>query len=214
MKIKQTNISKYLQYAHTNLHSDYIPTVDKVKRTREKLNNVIQRDVKKHGGVLLTTFRDMGADFMTDKERIESIMNAIGVYRIPPPSEKRPHLWYREESNNWIYTGDMLVDDWYDYLGNPHIITTSGGMITVLLSDEGVEYMNRCALKVGFRPSPTYQLKKSEGEILDEEVEKLNGQLDAYFDKDETDWSIGYKLIQQFWDPTEKPDIVKSLWED
>jgi hypothetical protein len=45
-------------------------------------------------------------------------------------------------------------------------------------------------------------------------VEKLNGQLDAYFDKDETDWSIGYKLIQQFWDPTEKPDIVKSLWED
>jgi len=32
--------------------------------------------------------------------------------------------------------------------------------------------------------------------------------------EDETDWSIGPKLIQQFWDPTEKPDIVRSLWED
>ena len=176
MKIKQTNISKYLQYAHTNLHSDYTPNVEKVNRTREKLNNVIQRDVKKHGGVLLATFRDMSADFMTDKERIESIMNAIGVYRIPPPSEKRPHLWYREESNNWIYTGDMLVDDWYDYFGNPHIITTSGGMITVLLSDEGVEYMNRCAMKVGFRPSPAREKSK-----------KLIDTLYTYLDLD-ADW--------------------------
>jgi hypothetical protein len=147
MKIKQTNISKYLQYAHTNLHSDYIPTVDKVKRTREKLNNVIQRDVKEHGGVLLTTFRDMGADFMTDKERIESIMNAIGVYRIPPISQKQSYLWNRIDLPDY----NSEKQDWYDYLGNPHIITTSGGMITVLLSDEGVEYMNKCAMKVGFR---------------------------------------------------------------
>ena len=107
---------------------------------------------------------------------IESIMNAIGVYRIPPPSEKRPHLWYREESNNWIYTGDMLVDDWYDYFGNPHIITTSGGMITVLLSDEGVEYMNRCAMKVGFRPSPAREKSK-----------KLIDTLYTYLDLD-ADW--------------------------
>jgi hypothetical protein len=177
-----------------NLHSDYTPNVEKVSRTREKLNNVIQRDVNENGGVLLTSFR--GEDFLTDKERIESIMNAIGVYRIPHPSEQRPFLWDRI---------DLLDDDcnhqaWYDYLGNPHIITTSGGRITVLLSDEGVEYMNKCAMKVGFRPSPTR--KKSEGEILDEEVEKLIEQIfDTYVYEDETDWSIGPKLIQQFWDP-------------
>jgi hypothetical protein len=145
MKIKQTNISKYLQYAHTNLHSDYIPTVDKVKRTREKLNNVIQRDVKEHGGVLLTSFRR--EDFLTDKERIESIMNAIGVYRIPPISQKQSYLWNRIDLPDY----NSEKQEWYDYLGNPHIITTSGGMITVLLSDEGVEYMNKCAMKVGFR---------------------------------------------------------------
>jgi hypothetical protein len=150
MKIKQTNISKYLQYAHTNLHSDYLPTVDKVKRTREKLNNVIQRDVKEHGGVLLTSFRrEYG---LTDKERIEFIMNAIGVYRIPHPSEQRPFLWDRID----LLDDDSEKQGWYDYLGNPHIITTSGGRITVLLSDEGVEYMNKCAMKVGFRPSPTH----------------------------------------------------------
>jgi hypothetical protein len=71
-------------------------------------------------------------------------------------------------------------------------------MITVLLSDEGVEYMNKCAMKVGFRPSPTR--KNSEVEILPP-------------NEDETDWSIGTKLIQQFWDPKANLQIVQSLWE-
>ena len=211
MKIKQTNISKYLQCAHTNLHSDCTPTVDKVKRTREKLNNVIQRDVKEHGGVLLTSFRR--EDFLTDKERIQSIMNAIGVYRIPPISQKQSYLWDHIDLPDFCtrIPNNSEKRDWYDYLGNPHIITTSGGMITVLLSDEGVEYMNKCAMKVGFRPSPTR--KKSEGEILDEEVEKLIEQFDTYLYEDETDWSIGTKLIQQFWDPKANLQIVQSLWE-
>jgi len=208
MKIKQTNISKYLQYAHTNLHSDYLPNVDKVKRTREKLNNVIQRDVKEHGGVLLTSFRR--EDFLTDKERIESIMNAIGVYRIPPISQKQSYLWNRIDLPDY----NSEKQEWYDYLGNPHIITTSGGMITVLLSDEGVEYMNKCAMKVGFRPSPTR--KNSEVEILppnEDDVNKLIEQFNTYLYEDETDWSIGTKLIQQFWDPKANLQIVQSLWE-
>jgi hypothetical protein len=66
-------------------------------------------------------------------------------------------------------------------------------------------------MKVGFRPSPTR--KKSEGEILDEEVEKLIEQFDTYLYEDETDWSIGTKLIQQFWDPKANLQIVQSLWE-
>lgn len=180
MKIKQTNISKYLQYAHTNLHSDYTPNVDKVKRTREKLYNVIQRDVKEHGGVLLTSFRR--EDFLTDKERIESIMNAIGVYRIPPISQKQSYLWNRIDLPDY----NSEKQEWYDYLGNPHIITTSGGMITVLLSDEGVEYMNKCAMKVGFRPSPTR--KNSEVEILppdDEDVKNLIEQFRTYLHWDD-----------------------------
>ena len=208
MKIKETNISKYLQYAHTNLHSDYTPNVEKVNRTREKLNNVIQRDVKEHGGVLLTSFRR--EDFLTDKERIESIMNAIGVYRIPPISQKQSYLWNRIDLPDY----NSEKQEWYDYLGNPHIITTSGGMITVLLSDEGVEYMNKCAMKVGFRPSPTR--KNSEVEILppdEEDVKNLIEQFNTYLYEDETDWSIGTKLIQQFWDPKANLQIVQSLWE-
>jgi len=208
MKIKETNISEYLQYAHTNLHSDYTPNVEKVNRTREKLNNVIQRDVKEHGGVLLTSFRR--EDFLTDKERIESIMNAIGVYRIPPISQKQSYLWNRIDLPDY----NSEKQDWYDYLGNPDIITTSGGMITVLLSDEGVEYMNKCAMKVGFRPSPTR--KNSEVEILppdEEDVKNLIEQFNTYLYEDETDWSIGTKLIQQFWDPKANLQIVQSLWE-
>lgn len=211
MKIKQTTISNYLQYAHTNLHSDYTPNVDKVKRTREKLYNVIQRDVKEHDGVLLTLFR-REPDFLTHKERIESIMNAIGVYRIPPISQKQSYLWNRIDLPDY----NSEKQDWYDYLGNPDIITTSGGMITVLLSDEGVEYMNKCAMKVGFRPSPTRQLKKSEIEILppnEEDVKNLIEQFNTYLYEDETDWSIGTKLIQQFWDPKSNLKIVQSLWE-
>lgn len=209
MKIKQTNISKYLQCAHTNLHSDYTPNVEKVSRTREKLNNVIQRDVNENGGVLLTSFR--GEDFLTDKERIQSIMNAIGVYRIPPISQKQSYPWNRLDLP--YYNSEK--EDWYDYLGNPHIITTSGGMITVLLSDEGVEYMNKCAMKVGFRPSPTR--KNSEVEILppdEEDVKNLIEQFRTYLNEDDTDWSIGTKLIQQFWDPKANLQIVQSLWED
>ena len=208
MKIKETNISEYLQYAHTNLHSDYTPNVEKVNRTREKLNNVIQRDVKEHGGVLLTSFRR--EDFLTDKERIESIMNAIGVYRIPPISQKQSYLWNRIDLPDY----NSEKQDWYDYLGNPDIITTSGGMITVLLSDEGVEYMNKCAMKVGFRPSPTR--KNSEVEILppdEEDVKNIIEQFNTYLYEDETDWSIGTKLIQQFWDPKANLQIVQSLWE-
>ena len=56
-------------------------------------------------------------------------------------------------------------------------------------------------------------MKKCEGEILDEEVKKLIEQFDTYLYEDETDWSIGTKLIQQFWDPKANLKIVQSLRE-
>ena len=143
MKIKETTISKYLQYAHTNLHSDYTPNVDKVKRTREKLYNVIQRDVKEHDGVLLTLFR-REPDFLTHKERIESIMNAIGVYNVPDIMDGRSYLWHKITGNDIFPTHG---DYWPSYLGNKEICSY-GGRVVVVLSDEGVKWLNEIVDKV------------------------------------------------------------------
>ena len=221
MKIKQTNrtYSNYLKSKHiyfderlidANLDGNFMSDIINewagvVNTTRQKMKNVITKDQREHGGVLLTSFRR--EDFLTDKDRIEYLMDEIGVYWVPPAKQGQPYLWYRREPD---YHHSQGIE-WYDYFGDSSI-TQSGGLVVVLLSDEGVEYLNKCALKVGFRPSPVRE--KSEGEILDEDVKNLIEQFDTYLYEDETDWSIGTKLIQQFWDPTEKPDIVKSLWED
>ena len=163
MKIKQTNRAHYLKSKHiyfderlidANLDGNFMSDIINewavvVNTTRQKMKNVITKDQREHRGVLLTSFRR--EDFLTDKERIEHLMDEIGVYWVPhveqvPPSQ--PYLWYRREPNYHHSQGN----EWYDYFGDESI-TYSGGLVVVLLSDEGVEYLNKCAMKVGFRPS-------------------------------------------------------------
>lgn len=186
-EIKQTNRSKYLKSKHiyfdervidANLDGNFMSDIINewagvVNTTRQKMRNVITKDYREHGGVLLTSFRR--EDSLTDTERIEHLMAEIGVYWVPPVKQGQPYLWYRREPdyhNSQTSTGK----EWYDYFGDSSI-NQSGGLVVVLLSGEGVKYLNKCAMKVGFRPSPARE--KSEGEILDEEVKKLIGQLDT-----------------------------------
>jgi|LakMenEpi03Aug12_release.lakeMendotaPanAssembly.Ray.scaffolds.fasta_scaffold430544_2 hypothetical protein len=223
MKIKQTNrtYSNYLKSKHiyfderlidANLDGNFMSDIINewagvVNTTRQKMKNVITKDEREHGGVLLTSFRR--EDFLTDKDRIEYLMDEIGVYWVPPAKQGQPYLWYRREPDYHHSQGN----EWYDYFGDDSI-TQSGGLVVVLLSDEGVKYLNKCAMKVGFRPSPTR--KKSGVEILppnEEDVKNLIEQFRTYLYEDETDWSIGTKLIQQFWDPKANLQIIQSLWE-
>jgi len=158
MEIKETNRSHYLKskqiYVDVRV-SDDDPLVSDiinkwvgvVNTTRQKMKNVITKDQREHGGVLLTFGRS--DDFLTHKERIEYLMDEIGVYWVPPVKQGQPYLWYRREPD---YHHSQEGIQWYDYFGDSSI-TQSGGLVVVLLSDEGVKYMNKCAMKVGFRPS-------------------------------------------------------------
>lgn len=168
MEIKKTQRSKYLKCKQircdeieggtliSNIMGEW---VGKVNKTRQKMKNIIKEDQRKHGGVLLTSYRHAN-DFMTDKERIEYLMDDMGVFLVPTHAawnvvptrhqqikQIRPYIWYRNEPD---YPGNSMGNEWYDYYGDDSI-TQSGGLVVVLLSDEGVEYLNRCAMKVGFR---------------------------------------------------------------
>jgi hypothetical protein len=144
------------------------------------------------------------------------LQDAIGVYNIHDFLNGGSYPWHKVSSVN----PDVILQGtgWPQYLGDPSI-QNGGGRVVVVLSDEGVKWLNEIADKVKSYipvdiPTTNPTKEKSEGEILDEEVKKLIEQFDTYLYEDDTDWSIGTKLIQQFWDPTEKPDIVRSLWED
>jgi hypothetical protein len=144
------------------------------------------------------------------------LQDAIGVYNIPDFLNGLSNSWSKVSSlnSNEYFQGT----GWPQYLGDP-TIQNGGGRVVVVLSDEGVKWLNEIADKVKAYipvdvPTTKPTKEKCEGEILDEEVNKLIEQFNTYLYEDDTDWSIGTKLIQQFWDPTEKPDIVRSLWED
>ena len=148
------------------------------------------------------------------EEILQLLYNAIGVYSIPDIMDGRSHLWHK-------ITGDDINpihgDYWPSYLGEKEICSY-GGRVVVVLSDEGVKWLNEIADTVKAYipvdvPTTKPTKEKCEGEILDEEVNKLIEQFNTYLYEDDTDWSIGTKLIQQFWDPKSNLKIVQSLRE-
>lgn len=80
------------------------------------------------------------------------IQDAIGVYEVPDKDRReaddilngRSHLWSKMTTN---VDGGFEGNYWHDYLGNKNI-TTDGGRIVVVLSDEGVKWLNEIANKV------------------------------------------------------------------
>jgi len=132
------------------------------------------------------------------------LQEAIGVYNIPDflVLDEGSYLWYKVSSVN---PDEFLQGTgWRQYLGDP-TIQNGGGRVVVVLSDEGVKWLNEIADKVKPYipvdiPTTKPTKEKCEGDILDEEVETLIQQLNTFLDVDETDWSIGPKLIQQIFD--------------
>jgi len=153
------------------------------------------------------------------------LQDAIGVYDVPDKNRRevddilngRSYLWSKMTTN---VDGGFEGNYWHDYLGDENI-ATDGGRVVVVLSDEGVKWLNEIADKVKEYISvdvPTTKSAKenSEVEILppdEEDVKNLIQQFYTYLNEDETDWSIGYKLIQEFWDPKANLKIVQSLRE-
>jgi len=111
------------------------------------------------------------------------IQDAIGVYNIPDFLNGGSHSWGKVSSVN---SDEYLQGTgWPQYLGDPSI-QNGGGRVVVVLSDEGVKWLNEIVDKVKAYipvdvPTTKPTKEKCEGEILDEEVEKLIGQLDAYW---------------------------------
>ena len=75
---------------------------------------------------------------------VGQIQDAIGVYNIPDITNGNSHLWSKMASHE---DGLLLGYDWPYYLGDESI-TAGGGRVVVVLSDEGVKWLNGIAEKV------------------------------------------------------------------
>ena len=80
------------------------------------------------------------------------IQDAIGVYDVPGKDRRKAdyilsghsHLWSKMTTN---VDGGFEGHRWHDYLGHENI-TEVGGRVVVVLSDEGVKWLNEIADKV------------------------------------------------------------------
>ena len=80
------------------------------------------------------------------------LQDAIGVYDVPGKDRRKAdyilsghsHLWSKMTTN---VDGGFEGHRWHDYLGHENI-TEVGGRVVVVLSDEGVKWLNEIADKV------------------------------------------------------------------
>ena len=95
---------------------------------------------------LLRRFR-MGPTYNPNVEVILGILyNVIGVYFIPDIRDERPYLWSKI-TNFTDEINPVLGNYWPSYFGSSTIADGSG-RIVVVLSDEGVKWLNEIADKV------------------------------------------------------------------
>jgi hypothetical protein len=72
------------------------------------------------------------------------LQDAIGVYNVPDILNGRSYLWSKMTTN---VDGGFEGNYWHDYLGDKNIAAV-GGRVVVVLSDEGVKWLNEIADKV------------------------------------------------------------------
>jgi hypothetical protein len=154
MEIKSTNVFKWLKSEQIKFiegddtdtetrtivnqgiirtYEEYVPRMEK---TRKKINKLIQ------------SVRYLPNDEETIKELTE-LRDSIGPWMIMPETESIG-LWFRYNFEVKAFTGgDISVYDfkeldniWYDFLGEPTTIRERGGYVLVMLSDEGIVYLN------------------------------------------------------------------------
>ena len=72
------------------------------------------------------------------------LQDAIGVYNVPDILNGRSYLWSKMTTN---VDGGFEGNYWHDYLGDKNIAAV-GGRVVVVLSDEGVKWLNEIVDKV------------------------------------------------------------------
>jgi len=129
------------------------------------------------------------------------LQDAIGVYNIPDFLNGGSHSW--GYSHSWGKVSSVNSNEhlqgtgWPQYLGDP-IIQNGGGRVVVVLSDEGVKWLNEIASKVMNLRLSSMASTYIPSDIPTTKPTKENSE-------DETDWSIGTKLIQKF--------MIKQFYE-
>jgi len=130
----------------------------RTETTREKIDKVRTADKIGRSLAYLTS------------ETLDALYNAIGVYDVPDILDGNSHVWRK-------MTGDEINDniigmDWRDYLGDRNKILFGGGRIVVMLSPEGVKWLNGIADRVKQyipsdvptnKPTPTHREKSNMG---------------------------------------------------
>jgi hypothetical protein len=91
----------------------------------------------------------MGQAYNDDvRNLLDWLQDAIGVYNVPDMFHvhlaELSYLWSKMTTN---VDGGFEGNYWHDYLGDKNIDTT-GGRVVVVLSDEGVKWLNEIADKV------------------------------------------------------------------
>ena len=113
------------------------------------------------------------------------IQDAIGVYNV--------HDFLENQSWSKMSSVDpdqpLLGTGWHQYLGDPSI-QNGGGRVVVVLSDEGVKWLNEIADKVKTYipvdvPTTKSIKENSEVDILDEDVKNLIEQFRTYLHWDD-----------------------------
>jgi|LakMenEpi03Aug12_release.lakeMendotaPanAssembly.Ray.scaffolds.fasta_scaffold499289_1 hypothetical protein len=147
METKETHIAQWVE--SRQIPEDLVPVVvnafgkdpfdkilkdyeDRIEETKRKIESLITKEL----------------DFDWSSH-LNLICSAIGVYTI---SAGVVHKWHRR--NN--YHGEPIStclplsegNIWYDYLGEQTRIREIGGTIVVMLSNEGVEYLNGISNRV------------------------------------------------------------------
>ena len=127
-------------YAMARSHN-YNHRVEKTKKKIQSLNDAIQpyRWVY-HAG---------DGKIMKANDILDELYKTIGVYQISGKNEKVWCLWRRPRPSG-EGMGAFATEfgtEWFDYLGTQSI-RESGGYVVVMLSDEGIEFLNKIAKEV------------------------------------------------------------------
>ena len=137
----KSRMSKWLQSAHHPLHNisqgvlwakmnEELPRIERTKKKIEFLMDSMK-----------SSFYETPHQYKT-RMNLEKLHHSIGLYKVPSFADDNSYLWSRpdKDHDNTFHVGSV----WFDYLGNPSIRLT-GGYVVVMLSDEGVEYLNGIA---------------------------------------------------------------------
>ena len=146
--IRIPNIKNEPNHAMARAH-DYNHRIEKTKAKIQSLIDAIKPYIKARnldGGYIAVHAGD--GKIMNANDILDELHYTIGSYKIPRVDDSiGSDVWKRMDDG----IGDAV---WYDYLGGQEI-RESGGYIVVMLSNDGIDLLNRIAKEVLSSPTTT-----------------------------------------------------------